>query len=241
MYCHVNEAFDTSFNKQLDKFNSIQDKIVRCNQNPSFFDLQGDFKREKGTCIKDLPNQQTNISEECNPESILSFPSIEQSFDDSLDSLDFKLKELIDDPNKKQKINHKYYINQFIHNIADDTSDISSMTSGSDEAYNHIRSCKYCKSQINTKMKSYYNNEFKNKAINNNNQLNHNNNQLNNNNNNKFGLTNDNIMDKVIGMSNVAKTVKGYDVIEILLIILFGVFIIFILDLFVRLGKNIKD
>ena len=57
--------------------------------------------------------------------------------------------------NKKSVHRHDYYIKKFVQQIVDD--DMMSMTSSQDSAiYDHIKKCKYCKSQINAKLKQHY-------------------------------------------------------------------------------------
>jgi len=116
--------------------------------------------------------------------------------------------------NNKSIHRHDYYIKKFIQQIIDD--DMMSMTSSQDSAvYDHIKKCKYCKSQINAKLKQHYKN--------------------------KKNPSTKSISKNIICPKSIPTTILGYDIKEIIIIILIGLCLIFIFDLFVKIGKKIGD
>jgi len=219
MYCNVSEAFDTSFDEKLEKFNKVYNGTHQHLQiNPGNSsgtrgnnmsgthgnNLSGNLSNERGTTIKELRcNGMSSLGSlgsigssmyDDNSESILSFPSS----NGENDSFDFEFKKA------KGCIDHDRYINKFIKSIIDDCSDIASMSSGYDETYNHIKKCKYCKSQLGSRMAMKCNKDVPD--------------------------------DHKESYTDINKS----GVKEIFLMILFGIFIIFVLDLFVKLGKSTK-
>ena len=88
------------------------------------------------------------------------------------------------------------------------------------DVYDHLQKCKYCRSQINQKMKQSY-------AVNAVNTVN--------------GI---NPVKKVESFNtdsvynSIKNTFCGYEFREIIIIILVGIIIIFILDLFVKIGRK---
>ena len=87
----------------------------------------------------------------------------------SINSIIFKNPNLINEAAKRfgsqaitvsidvKKISHKYCINKFVNSITNDDSDMFSLVSSQDDdIYDHIKSCKYCRTKINVKIKVYY-------------------------------------------------------------------------------------
>lgn len=214
MYCAVSEAFDNPLKQQMqqmDRENNINNNRYMLEQNideyqqtngiyPTvadnnipFFTTQGNMRKDSGTTISELKKKEM-----CDDDTL--------SFFDSEYSEDIK--------QTKPKLSHSYYINKFMRSIIDDGNDIVSLASSQDdELYDHIKSCKYCRNQINIKMKNYYKNQtvedkkdvpvkYKEKSL--------------------------ILPDKIF----------GYNVKEIILIIVASIIIIFILDLLVRIGKR---
>lgn len=157
---------------------------------PNFFDAQGDINNHsnRGTKISDIKKAEE--------ETLSDFS------DDDISLL----------TNKKQNIrlDHQYCINKFVNNILEANDMISFGSSDDGEVYKHVKSCSFCKKEINNRMK-------------------------------------ENLDDKSIKEDkSFSHTVEnfggalGYDIKEILIIVLAGIVLIFILDLLVRIGKRLK-
>lgn len=118
----------------------------------------------------------------------------------------------------KVKLSHNYCIEKFLKSIVDDGNDMLSLASSEDDLlYDHIKSCKYCKSQIHQKMKMYYDSKPPSKKT-----------------------TQKEV--RVKEPFELPEKIFGYNVKEIIIIIAVSIMIIFILDLLVRIGrKTIKD
>jgi len=57
---------------------------------------------------------------------------------------------------KKNRVSHRHCIKSFVASVVG-SDDLSSVRQGYDsQVYDHIKDCKYCRSQINSKMKNYY-------------------------------------------------------------------------------------
>jgi len=92
-----------------------------------------------------------------------------------------------------------------------DDGDMVSMASSENDMYDHIKRCKYCRSMIAKKMS-------------------------------RTMLTDKKAtVSKLQTQMGAASSILGYDLKEIIIIILVGICIIFIMDLFVKIGKKIKD
>jgi hypothetical protein len=179
-------------------------------QYPAFFTAQGDYST-KG------PYYGTTIND-------LKGDNI--SIDDSLSILDSDYSDdsLFDPsimknktPETKKKIDHNYYINKTIKSLLEDqdSHSFSSLASSQNNyIYKHVKSCKYCKDKINKKMKEHFIPEIS-KPI--------------------QQITNNPDIKEYFDMTNL-----GYDLKEILIIILAGIVLIFILDLLVKIGRRMK-
>lgn len=153
MYCSVDEAFDkkTEENKNNNdkQYNThkqqdphYEDNIINYpNYQSSFFTAQGDYSSNNGTKISDLDITDNN--------TLTSYDDLSLLDSDYLNSSD------IIQTDKKPEYSHNYCINNFIKSITkeDNMSLISSEDTG---IYDHIKECKYCKNQINKKIKEHY-------------------------------------------------------------------------------------
>jgi len=124
--------------------------------------------------------------------------------DQSLSELD--IKKLA----KKPKYSHNYYINKFLQDISNDGDTLSLTSSQDDIVYEHIKKCKYCKTQINKKLRQQIINKPE-------------------------------PVKSIIYPKILPTTILGYDIKEIIIIILIGICLIFLLDLFVKIGKKTED
>jgi hypothetical protein len=225
--------------------------IQHPNFRQKFFTAQGDLEKnpyheninkqysEQGTTISELKRSKKN-NDSLYGDS-LSF--LDSNYSDNLisdlDSQSYIEDTVVDetmynnDIKNKMKHAHQYYIKKFIQGIIDE--DLISLTSSQDNnVYDHIKECKYCKSQINMKMKQYYISHDKN----NKDELiipQSKNNEL-------LKKQSENDIDDKFYKKNLSKffsqTFVGYDIKEIIIIIIIGLCIIFILDMFVRIGKK---
>lgn len=212
MYCGVDEAFNTQINKPIINKRNIEDGLA-----PPLFTAQGDLSNEGGYFDSAGGTPLSEIRRQ------IYEPSI---YDDSLSLLDsqssdsghifnqefnqeFKQPVTQGKPKVQIKRSHNYYIKKFMLGFIDDGS-LSMSSTQDNDVYDHIKSCKYCRSQINKKMKKHYSKSK---------------NQKN---------------DIVETFTADKPTICGYDLKEILVVILIGIVLIFLLDLFVKIGKNIS-
>jgi len=232
IYCGVDEAFDNSLNTQMNEYEranknnnkSSNDNVIPPNtydnysdidiQNhfnnnmnqynkmvPAFFTTQGDYSTKGpyfGTSINDLKNSTPEDS-------------------DSLSLLDSNFSE---DSNLSvqtpKKPNHSYCINKIVQGLIEDPDNISLASSQNDEAYKHVKTCKYCKNKINQRMKEHFNPNINQDSLT------------------KLSCKKENIKE-YFDAGNL-----GYDLKELLIIILAGIILIFILDLLVKIGKKMN-
>lgn len=154
MYCSVKEAYDSPLSGLLDKEqHKNKNRIINnCKESWedkdefSFFSTQGSLM---GTSIEELKNKQNKIS-------LDDLGSLDTSY--SILDKKPKYKNKNKYKNKyKNKLSHKQCINKFIKSITSQDDDLFSIVSShDDDLYDHIKSCKYCRTKINMKMKSYY-------------------------------------------------------------------------------------
>lgn len=191
----------------------------------SFFTAQGDLNNNGtyndpsvfGTTINDLKQMRQArefVESEDDTLSLLDSysPDFSLSNDLSRDLSRDLSKDLDNKPSRlpKNKVDHAYCINKFVDQILDENIDIVSMTSSQNsEIYDHIKKCKYCRDQINKKLKSYYKPQKKVESF------------------------KPAIFDDILSNGKIL----GYDLKEIVVVIIFGIIIIFILDLLVRVGR----
>jgi len=110
----------------------------------------------------------------------------------------------------KYKLDHKYCIDKIVMSLIDNSDNVSSSSSIDDDVYKHVKLCKYCKNKINQKMKTHYS---------------------------KFDKKQEN---NIVVNEHFLNQYLGYDFKELLVIILFGIILIFILDLLVKIGKKMN-
>lgn len=230
-YCAVTEAFDNSLKQKIneyetnnninnnkmshkndivqpDAFDNYSDIDIQhhfsnnINQYntmvPAFFTTQGDYSTKGpyfGTSINELNKNNNNSKDDLDSLSLMDINSSEES-----------------PINKKpvKKLNHEYCINRIVQSLFGDQDTLSMASSENNDAYRHVKTCKYCKTKINQKMKNYFKPaQIENKQP-------------------------DNIKEYF------DQTNLGYDLKELLIIILAGIILIFILDLLVKIGKKMN-
>lgn len=173
------------------------------NHQSSFFTAQGDYLSNRGTKITDL-----NITDKYTDE--YTMPSYDESLSlldsDYLDSNDIAQTE------NKPQYSHNYCINKFISSITNNNDSLSILSDENNGIYDHIKQCKYCRTQINLKMKNFYNKPQKN---------------------NKNEITN-----FIENFDVLSEKIIGYEFKDVLIIILIGIIIIFLLDFFVKIGRK---
>jgi hypothetical protein len=223
-YCAVTEAFDNSLRQQMseydknnksnnknndnniippDAFDNYSDIDIQNHFNnninqyhtmvPAFFTAQGDYTNKGpyfGTSINEL---KQNIPEESDNLSLLDSNFSEDS------NISIKI---------PKKLDHGYCINKMVNSLMDDSDTISLASSQNDDVYKHVKTCKYCKTKINEKMRNYYKpvETFK-----------------------------QDDKKEYLNINNL-----GYDLKELLIIILAGIILIFVLDLLVKIGKKMN-
>nr|QBK89008.1 MAG: hypothetical protein LCMiAC02_01010 [Mimivirus LCMiAC02] len=235
MYSSVAEAFDNNntFGKQLNSY-----KNKNCNNYHSFFNAQGDLDinpyilknqkpiRSGNQYWRDYPDQNKNGSsiENLKKRELDEINNTKITDISSLGSLG-QFESIKPKKYFKPKYSHKYYIKKFIQEISDD--DMISMTSSQDDSvFDHIKKCKYCKSEINKKLKKHYSKPIKSEEP-------------------IVKVTQpkqSNIpyreVAKQVDIPLVPSISLGYDIKEIIIIFIIGIILIFILDLCVKIGKK---
>lgn len=213
-----NDELDTNFdnysNVSINKFDVMDDNIC-----PAFFTAQGDYSNQGPYKAPDKSKNKghnkgktvAQLREENKTMDSDTFSLVDSEF--SNDSL-FDPSILQMKNQKKKKMSHEYYIEKMVKSLLEDhdsNPSSPSTVSSNNNIYKHVKSCKICKDRINKKMKEYFKPELQIKEQDNkNNKGQHNNLDL------------------------------GYDLKEVLIIILAGVVLIFILDLLVKIGKRLK-
>lgn len=223
IYCGVTEAFNCSpipkseINNNSEKFDNYSNVSINDNDIfPAFFTAQGDYSTQgpykgpikgqsKGTTVGQLrKDNKINDSD--------SFSLIDSDFsNDSLfDPSILKMKN-----QKKKKMSHEYYIEKMIKGLLEDNDSNPSITSSqNNHIYNHVKSCKFCKTEINERMKEHFKP--------------------------KLELSKESITHIKKENFDTTSLDLGYDLKEILIIILAGIVLVFILDLLVKIGKRMK-
>ena len=242
MFANLDQAFDNQFSDNVTKhstnINNLKKNIIHHPEfEETFYNAQGDTTINKfnsdnidkyynenlhGTNLEDLNKYNSGHSEE----------SIDRlSFVDSKPKIQLQvqppqpqgvaLKSL--PRNQQHKHSCGYYTSKFIETIMQ--HDGMSITSSQDvnnyskfdDIYDHVKQCAFCRSHINAKLKRFYKK----------------------NNTNTNDTTNDNSNNKIaIIKDNFRSTVKDFDIKEITIIILIGIVIIFVLDMFVKIGRK---
>lgn len=227
MFCGVNEAFDNNFSE------------YRSNNKQSFINAQGDISKsgpywdfdestQQQEMLKlkqlhhmdylnqmeheeEIERQMKNINmegttlSELAPDSLLDADTITMGSDETLDL------SKLDTINKpKQHHGHKYYINKFIGGVVDDITSVASSQDA--EIYDHIKLCKYCRTEIKRKLKLLSGLKEEKEVTSTSKEIEH--------------------------FSALNSGIAGYEIKEILIILLIGIVIIFILDLFVKIGQK---
>ena len=249
MYCAVDEAYDGDANTRInDKYerhynnqdpnhqdhNDNQDietfdnygdiDITQNNNNniveqapifPAFFTAQGDYSTQGpyyGTTINDLKDDPDKNNNKDND----SFSILDSDFTN--DSLFLpKQTKKIQEP--KKKIDHDYYIDKMVKSLLEDHDSLAS--SQNNFVYIHVKSCKYCKDRINEKMKKHFQQDSL--------EIPTNLDDI------KRDKQDKKDIKEYFDMTNI-----GYDLKEILIIILAGIVLVFILDLLVKIGRRMK-
>jgi hypothetical protein len=228
LYCSLDEASNKSFKNKLEqydeihKFDNYNDINITYPQQqnnsqvyPSYFTAQGDYASNKeGTTINQLKNNYSNNidlnNEQNNNQSIVDSLSFDN---DTNFTDDITLASKF----KKKDLDHDYCVNIITKELLSNNGDASLMSSHNGKIYKHVKTCTICKNKIKKIMKEQY-------------------------------CSNDdnNIINKLNGIEHFAEeqhtqlNIIGYDIKELILIILGGIILIFIFDLLVRMGSKLK-
>jgi len=263
-FCTIEEAFDNPLSRQIKDMNennnmetyktnliNNENKYLINNEN-KYFSAQGDYEQDpynfynfNGMTENNLNNNSREIHNQDN--NHINNNDNGKYIGTLINELD-KNKEL-----KKKKINdsetkmingknHQFYINKVFNDIINSNDDLSIKsieTEDNEEVYEHMKRCKYCKYNVNKKMKKYYKKKMKNKdnemilnELGSNNKILESREKLNKMSHKK---TIENFETKnIFGLFDMT----GYETKEIIIIIIFGLMLIFILDIFVKIGRK---
>lgn len=131
MFCSIDKAFNE--NNEGDK------------NNYSIFTAQGNLNNEpNGTSLSEI-RRKVYEDNDCG--------SLDDNHFNFSDMDDESI--IIDSGNKKQRTRtHSYYINKFLSTLSSDDNSLSTLCSiENDQIYKHVGKCKYCRTQINKKLK----------------------------------------------------------------------------------------
>lgn len=239
LFSDINQAFNLHDNVKTEpvNMNEIKKKIIHNpNFEETFYNAYGGMQLNEfntdninnyydknlcGTKINDI--QPHNHNPQTSNHQINYSDSL--SFIDNKKTLQHNNKSLYETRNKYQK-KHScgYYINKFIETIiyADNASITSttSITSSEDikhaskfdDIYDHVKKCSFCRSHINIKMKKMYKQD-------------------------PIPIMNKYEEPNQI-VHSIKNQIKDFDLKEIIIIIIVGIIIIFILDMFVKIGRK---
>lgn len=225
MYSLISEAFNGSLKKQVTKLDASSDNLSELEYYP-VINAQGDLDESELPTI--INNESIKVN---NLEDISSLSSSPKNTDfdkESFKSIDSnsKLSSLnnVHFVPEESEQNHDYYINTFVNQLNENKSTNTSVSMTSDDdVYKHVSKCKICKKSIKRKLRKYkdnYDDTNTNTNTNTNNSL-------------IEAFSNININD--INSNEYYKMNKQLihdNAREITIIILLGIFIIFILDSF---------
>lgn len=218
-YNYYNSNENSNKNNNANNINNTNN-INNSNTSPQFFTAQGDINTGNyfGTSISELKKKNSYDDE---------FSSFgESNFSDDTFSM----------PLREKQMDHEECILKFMNGLSNNTENMS-QCSENDKIYDHIKTCKYCRSKINQKMKKTE------KYINQNNENNENKGEKESKEKVKVKEYFDsNISNKSNNIVNEYFSVDsiGYDLKELLVILLSGIILVFILDLLVKIGKKSK-
>ncbi|ARF11216.1 hypothetical protein Klosneuvirus_1_73 [Klosneuvirus KNV1] len=227
-YCAVGEAFDNSLKQQLadyeknNKNNNDNNNLIQ----PGTFDTYEAVETNNGQNIypafftaqghysaKNSHNEGTTIKD---------LQNCQTEDSDNLSFLDSNLSEKSAKAYKHHEptkiIDHNYCVNKIIKNIIEEPDIFSLGSSENDVVYKHVKTCKICKKKIDEKLKDHY------KVTTQQNQQ----------------LSKKEVHTDKLEHFNFEIPNLGYNLKEIMVIILGGIILIFILDLLVKIGKKMK-
>lgn len=228
LYCSIDDASNNSLKDKFDQYDRINkyNKDVNIN-NPSFFTAQGDYESNNydgnnfGHILNDgekdkvkgttIKQLKKNNNDKIKDKNMVN--SDVNNMSDELLSFDDSF--MFDDISLNTKytnpnnVDHDKYVNIITKELLNDNSSLMSSHNG--KIYKHVKSCKICKSKIKHIMKDQYCDP-----------------QINN-------VVASNGIEHFDNNYNVI----GYDIKELLLIILGGIILIFVFDLLVKMGSRL--
>lgn len=230
MFCPVNEAFDNDTHKRIEKYENnrhkqINNMVSDAQQLHQQYDLEPphtyeyDLNPNQGIIsnyefANAFFNAQGDYEDENYGTSIEKLKEKQMESEDNFTFSDFTLETEESKVNKKKgtKHTHSFYISYFLDKFLHDdmASLVSSHQKDDDEVFEHIKQCKYCRSKVNEEMKDYYQQE----------------------------ISKVDEQPPIVKERSFSPINFGYDIKEIVVIILVGICIIFILDLFVKIGRK---
>lgn len=214
MYCAVEEAFNNptkGYNKEKDKlFKQVTDNQIQFNPESEHIKINNP---KEPSIIPSNESTQSFFTAQGDLNDGIYGTSISELRDNNNDNDIFSLGSIVsNNSNESKKINHEQCITRFVNQIINDNESL--VSSRDSQLYDHIKSCKYCKSQINNRLKKH-----------------------------SLVQKSDNIIEKEINNINEKQIISnnffGYSLKEILLIVLAGIIIICVLDLIVKMSRKI--
>lgn len=217
-FCAVNEAFDHERKNQnpnnivegFDNYNNLDVTAISNNIFPAFFTAQGDYNTKGPYFGTDVKDLRKDNNASYIPEESEGILFTDKLSEESM----LPMPKMPKIPKIPKKLSHSYCINKMVKSLVEDSdtySMISSDNGDNGSVYNHVKKCKYCKSKINEKLKNTCNTQP------------------------LIQKCND---DNIIEYFDIQHI--GYNLKEVLIIILAGIVLVFILDLLVKIGKKIK-
>lgn len=212
MYCAIDDASNNSLKNKLEQYDNI---------NKFDFDNYGDVSVnnniQTNARYPSFFNAQGDYEKNNNGTTINQLQSnTNQSLIDSLSFDDVSSELNVSSIHNNKALDHDYCINVITKELLNNGNE-SLMSSHDGRVYKHVKGCKICKNKIKSIMKERY---------------------CDNNNNNSGATDSDNKLvetNKIIGAN-----IMGYEIKELVLIILGGIMLIFIFDLLVRMGSKLR-
>lgn len=224
LYCSIDDASNNSLKDKFDQYDRINKyNKINDNNHPSYFTAQGDYESNNydgNNFGHILDNDEKNKVKGTTIKQLKKIDNdkinniVNKKANEDLLSLDDSF--TFDDISLNTKytnnnnIDHEAYVNIITKELLNDNSSLMSSHNG--KIYKHVKSCKICKSKIKHIMKDQYCDPIVNNVIGGN----------------------------VVENFDSSYNIIGYDVKELLLIILGGIILIFVFDLLVKMGSRLN-
>lgn len=215
LYCPLDEASNKSFKNKIEQYDTMNKFENFDNYTDIKINYPSYFSAQGDYTTKDAGTTINQLKNNYNDDNEINN---NQSLIDSLsfdNDTNFSDDITIASKFKKRPLDHDYCVNVITKELLNN-GDGSLMSSHNGQIYKHVKSCAICKSKVKQIMKEQYCNKDDN--IVRNNDIEH------------FNMD----------VTNKENSIVGYDVKELVLIILGGIILIFIFDLLVRMGEKLR-